>query len=189
MTKKQRTRNWAFVIYPESAPSSWREMLSELHIPAFVSPLHDRDLDKEGNPKKAHHHVVLMFDGPVTQHYANSVIDSFNGTKSAEYVRSIKAYARYLVHMDDPEKAQYDMEGIESYSGADLEKVLNASNGSKYSIVADIMEYCEENGVTELCDLVSYARKEHLNDWMPVLMESAYLMSQYLMSLRFKLKA
>ncbi|HBM8385896.1 TPA: replication protein, partial [Enterococcus faecium] len=29
-TKDERTRNWTFVVYPESAPENWREFLDEL---------------------------------------------------------------------------------------------------------------------------------------------------------------
>lgn len=30
--KESRTRNWMIVVYPDSAPSNWRDVLDELHI-------------------------------------------------------------------------------------------------------------------------------------------------------------
>ena len=54
---KGRTRNFATVIYPESAPSDWKEILNQEFIPAFISPLHDRDTNPTGEPKKPHYHV------------------------------------------------------------------------------------------------------------------------------------
>ena len=58
------TRNtyYATIVYPESAPSDWMNILEEQHIQALISPLHDKDIDKEGNPKKPHYHVVLIFE-------------------------------------------------------------------------------------------------------------------------------
>ena len=61
-----RTRNYATVVYPESASTDWLEKLSELHVPAFVSPLHDKDVNPTGESKKAHYHVMIMFDGVKT---------------------------------------------------------------------------------------------------------------------------
>jgi hypothetical protein len=107
MGNVSKTRNWAFVVYPESAPDGWMELLADTHIPAFVSPLHDKDIDEDGSLKKPHYHVVLMFDGPTTQKRANEIIEPFCGTKSAEYVKSLRGYVRYLIHLDNPEKAQY----------------------------------------------------------------------------------
>ena len=37
-----RLRNFATVVYPESAPENWLDRLDGLHVPAFVSPLHNQ---------------------------------------------------------------------------------------------------------------------------------------------------
>ena len=57
-----RTRNFATVVYPESAPADWMERLDQCHVAALVSPLHDRDTNPSGEPKKPHYHVLLMFE-------------------------------------------------------------------------------------------------------------------------------
>ena len=58
-----RTRNFATVVYPDSAPADWKEKLDQLHVAAFISPLHDKDINPNGEPKKAHYHVLVMFEG------------------------------------------------------------------------------------------------------------------------------
>ena len=47
----QRTRNWTFIVYPESAAENWRELLDEEHLEWIESPLHDRDVNATGEPK------------------------------------------------------------------------------------------------------------------------------------------
>ncbi len=47
-----RTRNFTTIVYPESAPENWMEILGELFIPSLVSPLHDRDTNPTGECKK-----------------------------------------------------------------------------------------------------------------------------------------
>lgn len=59
--KDNRTRNWTFVVYPESAPDNWREIIDEYHTPWIESPLHDKDVNPDGEIKKAHWHVMMMF--------------------------------------------------------------------------------------------------------------------------------
>lgn len=45
MAKKvEKGRNFAWLIYPESAPKDWKERLEKLDIPMAISPLHDKDV-------------------------------------------------------------------------------------------------------------------------------------------------
>ena len=37
-----RTRNYACVVYPDSAPENWKEIIAESKVPVFISPLHDQ---------------------------------------------------------------------------------------------------------------------------------------------------
>ena len=45
-TKKQtgikKTRSYATVVYPDSAPENWVEILRDLKFNAIISPLHDK---------------------------------------------------------------------------------------------------------------------------------------------------
>ncbi|MFR2030007.1 MAG: Rep family protein [Collinsella sp.] len=82
--KASKTRHWAFIVYPESAPKNWLSILEDLHMQALVSPLHDKD-QTASRPKKPHWHVCrcIWF---VSQKRADEIIEPFGGTKSAEYV-------------------------------------------------------------------------------------------------------
>ena len=77
--KESKTRNWATVVYPESAPEEWRDILIQIHVPSLVSPLHDKDENPNGEPKKPHYHVLLMYDGPRERSLAQKDLSSFGG--------------------------------------------------------------------------------------------------------------
>jgi len=181
---ESKTRNWAFVVYPESAPDGWQGLLAETHMQAFISPLHDRDVNDDGEYKKPHYHVVICADGPITQKRANEIIEPFCGTKSAEYVKSLRGYVRYLAHMDDPEKAQYDPMEIVALGGADIAEVLKVSQTDKYRIIGEIMCFCEGNEIHELSELTKIAISGR-DDWFAIIVEKAYLITQFLASLRY----
>ena len=44
----QRNTYYATIVYPESAPTDWLDKLEEEHIQALVSPIHDKDIEKDG---------------------------------------------------------------------------------------------------------------------------------------------
>lgn len=184
-----KTRNWGFILYPsESAPENWREMLEQTHIPAFVSPLHDRDVDENGELKKPHYHILVMFDGPVTQKRANEIIAPFNGTQSAEYIYSLRGSTRYLSHLDNPEKAQYNPDEIIALSGADLGDMLRLGVSDKLKIIGEIIPYCKVNEIHEFSALTMYAITER-PEWFSVIVEKAYFFHQNLNSLRHSKKS
>ena len=40
--------------------------MADLHIPVLISPLHDKDVTPDGEIKKAHYHVIIMYGGVKT---------------------------------------------------------------------------------------------------------------------------
>ena len=45
MAVDNRFRNACFLVYPDSAPVDWIEILRAQKVPVIVSPLHDKDKD------------------------------------------------------------------------------------------------------------------------------------------------
>ena len=63
MAKEKRSNKWAFLIYKESAPDNYIEVLEGLHVPFVLSPWHDKDIHSDtGEIKKAHKHGALYFE-------------------------------------------------------------------------------------------------------------------------------
>ena len=85
-----RSRNWATVVYPESTPSDWQQVLADTHAYAMVSPLHDRDQNPDGTPKKAHWHVLVQFDVVKTQEQATEFFAPIGGVGAAEHISNVR---------------------------------------------------------------------------------------------------
>lgn len=175
-----RTRVWATVIYPESAPEMWKEKLQEQCIPAFISPLHDRDINGDGTLKKSHYHIELMFEGVKTREQAAEVFGLIGGV-GAEPVKCTRAYARYLCHLDNPEKVLYSMDEVISLAGADYQTMISLAS-DKYSAIGEMIEFCLQNLVDSYAELLLYA-KENREDWFRVLCDNGTVtMVQFLKS-------
>lgn len=175
-----RTRNYATVVYPESAPPDWLSIAGELKIPCFVSPLHDRDINPTGEGKKPHHHVMIMFEGVKTREQAQEVFDQIGGV-GCEAVQSLRGYARYLCHLDNPDKAQYSTDDVHCFGGADYADIIGLAI-DKYKAIGEMLDFCDDNDVLNYCDLLMYARKERF-DWFRVLCDSGtYVIKEYMKS-------
>ena len=74
ITQKTKKRNWGAVIYPESLPKNWLEILAETGLQIAISPLHDKDLEADGQtPKKAHYHIIFIYSGPTSFNVVQSL--------------------------------------------------------------------------------------------------------------------
>lgn len=178
-----RGRIWASIVYPESAPNNWTDILSNLHIPAFVSPLHDSDLDPTGEPKKPHFHVLLMFEGVKTPDQVRELISTFGGV-GVEFVNSVRGYARYLCHLDNPDKARYDQDKVLALSGADYQTIINLAS-DKYQTLKEITQFCRQNLIYSYADLFDYCA-EYNAAWYYCLCDVGTLVvKEYLKSMRW----
>lgn len=176
----KRTRNFATVVYPESAPENWESILSEQFVPAFISPLHDKDINPGGEPKKPHHHVMIMFDSVKTRDQAQDIFNLIGGV-GCEVVQSFRGYARYLCHLDNPEKAQYAVETVRSMCGADYTGAIGLVT-DKYKAIGEIIDFCIDQDVYSFSELLEYARMERF-DWFRVLCDNGtVVVKEYLKS-------
>lgn len=178
-----RVRNFATVVYPESAPVDWQQILAGHFVPAFISPLHDQDTNPTGEPKKEHYHVMIMFEGKKSDDQAREIFDSIGGV-GCERVKSIRGYARYLCHLDNPEKAQYMPDDVRQLCGADYASTIGLAI-DKYKAIDEIMDYIDDNHIISYRDLLQYARKER-RDWFRVLCDNGtYVILEYLKSAKW----
>lgn len=102
---------WSFILYPESVPDYWRSYLDDLHIPWIESPLHDKDTYAYRQAKKPHIHILLLFSHNVTYDFVISKVNKLNGVCLFRVVDAL-SIVRYFVHLDNPEKCQYNVDDI-----------------------------------------------------------------------------
>lgn len=182
--KDERTRNWTFVVYPESAPENWREIIDDLHVPWVESPLHDRDVNPDGELKKPHWHVMIMFSSNKSYSQIREITMKLR-SPNPQKVANAKGMVRYFAHMDNPEKYQYKKTDIVTHAGAEISSYLSATTAERYELINEMMEFIDSQGIVEMKSLLDYARRERFDDWFPLLCDnSAYIMDSYIKSNR-----
>lgn len=159
--KEQRSNKWAFIIYKESVPTNYLQVLEELHVPFVLSPWHDKDMDRQtGEVKKAHKHGVFVFESLKSYSQISSLVSGkLNAPKHVEIVLSPKGMYDYFTHAENPEKTPYRIEDIEYGCGFELEKFLMEYNTNEF--LESVIDIIEENDFVEFEELVIYAKNNN----------------------------
>lgn len=160
--EKDRGRYWAGIIYPgDSCPDDWQERMRLSGLQILVSPLHDLDIadSHSGELKKPHHHVLAMWGNTTTRRNAQRFFAQFGGPKTLLRLESPRGYARYLIHMDDPDKAQYSPDDILAFNGADWTTL--ALSQSTQSEAMSVVKVVEEQEPLGYFDLLKLCEQEH----------------------------
>ncbi len=192
----QRTRNWTLIFYPEDLPDDWIDRVNDLHFKWIQSPLHDQDFNADGEAKKPHYHTLLMFN--VVKSYeqvAEMMIELFGASETGsiigvappKQVADRSALVRYMAHLDNPEKAQYDVADIVGRNGADPSEVMKRSNAEISDMVIAMERYIRDNEIIELSDFTD-ACAEINREWHTIATrQMTVYFNAYIRSRRHKL--
>lgn len=178
--KDGRVRNIAMMLYEDSCVPEWKQILEDEHIPSMWI-YHNRDKNPDGEDKKPHWHVLVCYEGKKSPEQLQALADAL-GAANHQYqeVQSMRGYARYLCHMDNPEKAQYDSSEVHTVA-IDYQAIVGMAS-DKYKSIAEMMDFCEQENIFSYYELMNYARI-HRYDWFKSLCDnSTIVMKEYLKS-------
>lgn len=178
-----KKRNWGGVVYPESAPTDWIDILTLKGLAFAVSPLHDKDINPSGESKKAHYHIILCFSGPTTDKTVNDIMYELN-QPSAIALESVRGYYRYFTHRDNPEKYQYDDSDIKLFNGFDVSDILNSFE--VFQILKEIQLIIIERNIVEYSDLMDLLLIEDKMECYNVACSHTLFLNSYITSRRHK---
>ena len=186
--KDERTRIWSFIAYPDSVPIDWEQILTErFNLKWARSPLHDSDINADETQKKPHWHIVVVFDGKKSYNQIKEISDTINAT-IPQKVHNLQGLMRYFLHLDNPEKAQYDFKDIKAV-GINAEVEVFSEKEGKLRVIREMIEFCETNDIRELCELFNYAMGNESSWFEALSLNSAMVMNMYLKSRRHKVES
>ena len=176
MTEKKsnnkRSTNWTFVLYPTeiepNTPIEWRDILNDLKVEWALSPYHEFDTNPDtGEIKKAHYHVLLSFTRLKSYEQILTITQSVNAT-IPQICHNVKGLLRYFIHLDNPEKYQYNQSDISYLNGFDSDKYMSKTATENKALLKEIVSYIIENDITEYSDLIEHSFFNN-NDWYDLL--------------------
>lgn len=167
-----KTRNWNIIVYPDSAPEDWiQQIIEHFHVPFVVSPLHDMDVNADGEIKKPHWHVTICFEGPKSWLNVTKILSFLNCAVPVDCI-SLTGSVRYMAHLDNPEKYQYDPNEILGYCGFSVEDMFIPSQSESDKLLAMMIEFLNNpDGGFEMDynEFLLFCIDQHYNDWYKAL--------------------
>ena len=183
-----KKRNWTFLVYPESAPADWVSKLQATGLPVAISPLHDKDINPDGEQKKAHYHVIVCYSGPTTYNVVLALTQSL-GQPIPKPLEQVRGMYRYFTHMDNPEKYQYDSTGISCLNGFNIMDFVDLTKSEVLKIKLDLQAFIRASNILEYADLMDNLQDGSNMDWYDVASSNTFFFEKYITSRRNKAKA
>lgn len=153
-----KRKYWLFEIYPDSAPTDFKNIIKEAGLPVALSPLHDKDLKEDGTPKKAHYHILVAYPNTTTYNNALNFAKKF-GANIVIPCDSVKGSYEYQVHKNNPEKYQYNDSDRQLFNNFDIDALITPSMEEKLAQHQQILDIIYSNNFTIFTQLVFYLNK------------------------------
>ena len=185
--KNLKKRNWAFILYLDSAPENWRDLLQETGCLFAISPYHDKDINPDGTAKKPHYHIIVCYDGPTSYNVIKRITDMVNAT-IPQPLEQIRGYYRYFTHIDNPEKYQYDDKEITTINGFDINNYIELTYTEVSKYLFQLQYLIRDKHILEYADLLDMLADNDLKELWDVARNHTILLDKYISSRRYKTK-
>lgn len=182
-------RNFATIFYDLDDKNNMIDKINkinDLHIEAYLSPVHDRDVFADGTPKKPHHHLLLCFNGSRKVEFGQKIVAKLGGV-GTELVYSKIGMARYLCHLDNKDKPLYDTNNVISFCG-DYNQFLKTPESRDF-LLSQIFDFIDGHNMTSLSKLIRHARV-HEPAWWHFLQkrQNTSLILDYMKSFKYEIE-
>ncbi len=180
---KVKKRNWAFVLYPESAPENWREILQQKGFKIAISPLHNLDTEPTGEVKKEHYHVIICYEGPTSFNVVRRITEELKQPIPIP-LEQIRGYYRYFTHLDNPDKFQYSEKDIKTLNGFNISDFVELDKSEIIKLKSEICKYIVEKKIYEFSNLVLALEEDDKIHLKEIAFNHTYFTSTFINSFR-----
>lgn len=174
--KNRRGIYWSFMVWEDSAPSDYIEVLKSFQVSFCLSPWHDKDLwtkqDEQENPKhvagtlkKKHRHGIFKFESMKSYSQVKELTDALNTTIPFRTI-SVSKSVQYFTHKNDKDKAQYDLNDIFDYGfGVGDYYISPPTKAEKAQYTREICAWMDDTDTYRMNDVIKEAFDNHPDTW------------------------
>lgn len=141
--KKYRSRKFCLLLYPNE-DKTHRKALDYIKLNydyAYIE--HNQDKNEKGEVKKSHVHVVLSFPNAK---WNSSVAEELGITPNyLEKCRDFEKALDYLIHYNDLDKHQYDIEEVQGNLKRELKKRILNDGKDENQKAYELLDYIENS--------------------------------------------
>lgn len=152
----ERSCSWAMVLYPSEDPShkdAFDFIIKNYSKYAYIK--HDKDVLDNGELKKEHYHFLVQFPN---YRWRNAIANELNITPNyLEKVRNVENSLKYLIHFNNSDKYQYDIDEVQGTLKNKLISYINTTDKTESDKVIELLDYLDSHKkFIKLSDFVRY---------------------------------
>lgn len=165
---KSKARYWVAIMYPESMIDSWKEDIGELLEFPYAYCIHDKDVDKNGEVRKTHVHIMIAMNNTTTFMSAFKLFQRLGVVNAIQTVQNVRNMYDYLIHDTDDSKKKhkylYDKSERISGNNFDIGNYEQLSLDEKQRIEDDLFDEIVANDFQDFFECSVYIRNKYRND-------------------------
>lgn len=146
------SRAWELVLYPDAENYCCDDVIANAvqYFEQWAYILHDSDITADGDAKKAHYHFYGKCPTARTPQNVVNVIGV--PLESIRNVNKWKSAIRYLIHLDNPEKFQYEPDSVSANFPLDGIFIISDDRQARL-----IMHHIVDSRSASIVELTSWA--------------------------------
>lgn len=171
MSAYGKNRQWVGVLFNENMRENWQEEIDNLVQLPFAYCVHDKGLQLEdGEHRKVHTHLILVWPAPTTYKHATEVFDRLSAPNkrcfaSIEPVYNAGRMYDYLIHNteDCSKKGKYAFKPSERITGNnyDIGSYVQVSQTDKNEMFDKLTDLILANQISNYADFILSSRLEY----------------------------
>jgi hypothetical protein len=160
-----KARFWVGILYPENMTSEWESDIGDIVQVPYAYCIHNKDIDKDGEHRKDHVHLILAFPNTTTYNHAMKVFellsaDGKNALNQIKAVINIRSMYDYLIHDTETCKKQgkflYDSYERITGNNFDIGAFEQLGVAEKNDMCRELCNVIMEHGFTNFGDFYIY---------------------------------
>ena len=168
---KTYNRYFSFILYKEDE-EQMKSMDYIINNYKYARILHNKDIENDGSIKKEHYHIIAYIGkNPRNRH----AIAEETGLKE-NYIEGCNKdkMLLYLIHFENQEKTQYDIEEVDGELQKELYKLIKSQTEYQKDKLEEILQEIEKNNHS-ITTITNYCIK---NNYYEVLKQNQYLITK-----------
>lgn len=165
-------RYFSFILYEEDK-EQMKGMEYLIRNYPYARIKHDKDKEEDGTIKKEHYHIIIY----VGQNPRNRKAISKETNIKENYIEGCNKdnMLLYLIHYNNPEKTQYDIEEVDGELAKELYKLIESRTQYQRDKLKEIIKYINKNQYNTIENVTIFSID---NNYYEVLKQNQYLITK-----------